>query len=63
MIGRTFWCISCDKKVNIVASEKQWLSYQEGKVKIQDIFPDLSAGDREILITGMCGDCFDNIFK
>ena len=63
MIGKTIWCISCSKNVSIVASREQWNKYHNGNEKIQDIFPELSANEREILITGMCSECFDEIFK
>lgn len=29
---------------------------------IQDVFPYLSADDRELLISGICGSCFDDMF-
>lgn len=29
------------------------------KGKIQDMLPELSATDREILMTGICGDCWN----
>lgn len=29
---------------------------------VQDIFPYLSANDRELLISGVCGECFDKMF-
>ena len=63
MIGKTFWCISCKENVSIVASKEQWERYEKGAEKIQDIFPELSADEREILITGMCGRCFDKMFE
>lgn len=63
MVGTTFWCISCNNHVNIIATEKQWEQYRNGVKKIQDVFPELTPDEREIMITGMCGDCFDNIFK
>lgn len=36
-------------------------TYRTGKGHIQDILPDLSADDREQLITGICPECFASI--
>ena len=36
-------------------------SWQNGAL-IQDAMPYLSADEREILISGICGECFDNMF-
>ena len=38
-----------------------WLS-GNGDVFIQDIMPYLSAGERELLISSTCSDCFDKLF-
>lgn len=35
--------------------------YRAGKGHIQDLLPDLSADDRERLITGICPECFESI--
>lgn len=35
--------------------------YRAGKGHIQDLLPDLSANDREQLITGICSECFTSI--
>lgn len=34
----------------------------DGKLCIQQILSDLSSGDRELFISGICGECFDKIF-
>ena len=36
-------------------------AYRAGKGQIQDMLPDLSADDRERLITGICPECFASI--
>jgi len=35
--------------------------WREGKY-IQNAMPYLSADEREILVSGICGDCFDKMF-
>lgn len=56
-------CESCGKDVTIIGSEDQWNDLVTTTKNIQDIFPDLSADDREILISGICGSCYDKLFS
>ena len=54
-------CVRCkDTHVLMVSNHdfKRW----EGGELIQDAMPYLSAGERELLISGICGTCFDNMF-
>lgn len=39
-----------------------WNRWQGGEL-IQRCFPQLTPDEREILISGICGDCFDKMFK
>jgi hypothetical protein len=34
-----------------------------GKVHIQNALPNISDNDRELLLSGICGECFDKIFE
>lgn len=36
--------------------------YRNGE-KVQDCFPEMSADDREFLITGICQKCWDKVFR
>tara|TARA_Y100000296_G_scaffold73682_1_gene91423 strand:- start:308 stop:457 length:150 start_codon:yes stop_codon:yes gene_type:complete len=36
-------------------------AWENGEL-IQNAMPYLSADEREVLISGMCGPCFDNLF-
>ena len=36
-------------------------AWENGKL-IQDVMPYLSADEREVLISGICGPCFDKMF-
>ena len=65
-------CNWCDKQqtftvpVGLANSYFQWeekyLAGDEPDESIRDIFPDMSADDREMLISNTCGDCWDNFF-
>jgi hypothetical protein len=35
----------------------------KGGELIQNVFPQLSEGDRELMISGNCGECFDEMFE
>ncbi len=54
-------CRSCDKVHLVVvplSDYKKW----EGGMLIQNAFPYLSPGTRELLISELCEDCFDKMF-
>lgn len=55
-------CSSCGSIKKISVTTTQLRSYKYGEL-IQRAFPHLSADDREMLISGTCGDCFDEMFK
>jgi hypothetical protein len=62
-MNREFKCNECGYYVIISGNSQQWLEYDEGEILIQNIFPEISAEDREIMLSGICGDCFDKIFS
>lgn len=55
-------CINCNKEFTINCNESDYNNWKNGVGFIQDILPYLSADDRELLISGTCGKCFDEIF-
>lgn len=64
-------CPLCGKPAHVAVDEERWQAYQEGlrlgmpaaTHGIQVIFHDLSAADREILISGCHDACFDSAFS
>lgn len=58
-------CISCKKEKEVKLTEDQYTRYLGWKTgvipHIQDALPDLSAGERELLISGMCEECWDQM--
>lgn len=56
-------CPICGKKTIFTVTDEQYDKYINKKENIQRIFPKLSCEDREKLITGICGDCWNKIFK
>ena len=54
-------CIRCEQTHTIQMPEKDYQRWKNGE-HIQYVAPYLSADDRELLISGICGPCFDDIF-
>lgn len=55
-------CMQCKKDFKLEVKEEDYTKWKSGTY-IQHAFPYLSAGERELLISGICGDCFDKMFK
>lgn len=51
-------CKMCDYVLKVPAKKYALIKHQY----VQDVFPDLSVDDRELLISGICGKCFDSMF-
>ena len=54
-------CVQCRKHQEVTAPTAGVVAWERGAL-IQDAFPAMSVDDREILISGVCGTCFDNLF-
>lgn len=55
-------CMKCTTTYVFDVSTKQDEELDEGKKKIQDIFPELSPDERELFLSGICGTCYDKMF-
>ena len=57
-------CAFCGKYKMIPMTLDQWNLYcSQDRPHIQDIFPELSADDRELLISYTCPECWDKMFS
>lgn len=54
-------CVFCGKDVILTVDELDYMKY-EGGMYVQDCFPYLSAGEREMFISGVCPECFEETF-
>ena len=54
-------CPHCHKLQTIDVDDNQYNDWLAGK-NIQRAFPDLSADQREILMSGICPECWEDIF-
>lgn len=55
-------CRLCQKTVSVSLSKVALLAWNSGEY-IQDVAPDLSADEREFLISQTCGECFDAMWE
>ena len=55
-------CNMCHTQHEIWVEDDDYKAWENGKM-CQDAFPYLDAGQREILISGTCGRCFDLVFE
>lgn len=54
-------CIVCSGVFTITVELEQWYKWKSG-IFIQDAFPHLTADERDLLQSGICGKCFDKIY-
>lgn len=55
-------CRVCGKVYAVTVEKKDYEKYKNDEGFIQDIFPYLSAADRELLISQTCDDCWHELF-
>lgn len=54
-------CKLCGRELEVDMTEEQMFQWRRGEC-VQFIFPHMSVDERELLISGFCGSCFDRIF-
>lgn len=55
-------CPICGHANEVEVNEIDYLDWQDGMLA-QDAFPYLNANEREMLISGICPSCWDNMFS
>ncbi|NDG31909.1 hypothetical protein EB118_17775 [bacterium] len=55
-------CNMCSADHVIFVKMHDYIEWKNGAGFIQDLMPYLSNADRELLISGTCGPCFDSMF-
>lgn len=55
-------CPFCGHVNSIFVNENDYFDWQDGEL-VQNAFPYLSADEREMLISGICPDCWEKMFK
>lgn len=57
-----FTCRVCKKQENIPITADQYRRWQDGGY-IQNVCPELTPNQRELMLSRICGTCFDKMFK
>jgi hypothetical protein len=55
-------CVHCESEYILWVNEQDFLDWTSGVGYIQDKLPYLSADERELLISGTCGKCWNDMF-
>ena len=55
-------CRFCKKEVETSITLEQIIEYRTTRKHIQDIMPNVPPAERELLISGTCGKCWEEIF-
>ena len=59
---RTSPCIRCGT-VHLLTLDKDKVRRWQGGEHVQNVFPEMTPGQRELLISGTCEQCFDILFR
>jgi hypothetical protein len=59
-IART--CVVCGKPRPIHCTEEQFQDWKNGALA-QQAMPDVPAAERELLLSGICGECWKETFR
>lgn len=54
-------CHVCGKQATVQVTPKQYMDWQMGE-HIQDVFPDKSPDERELMISGTHPECWEKLF-
>ena len=57
----TIVCKEC-QDVHLISVTNAQLEARGAGGMVHEVFPNLSAGQRELLVSGTCGDCFDVLY-
>ncbi len=63
MITLEIACLRCHKPQHLIINESDLETFKSGKRLVQDIFPYLNAGERELLINRICPTCWGEMFS
>ena len=55
-------CCWCDARFTVEAPHAGYMAWQAGEL-IQNAMPEMTVDDRERLVTGVCTDCTDDLYR
>jgi hypothetical protein len=56
-------CPRCHKTIELPLKEAELLAWNPNETFVQDQFPQLTSGQREMLLSGLCEKCWNEIFE
>lgn len=56
-------CKKCGSQHFIYVDLFKYAKWKEGEGLIQDMLPDLTPSQRELILSGLCNDCFNEMFS
>jgi ribosomal protein S27E len=56
-------CLHCGRYFTIFYNREDMVNWLSGSLAIQDAMDYLTAGERELFLSGTCNDCFDSMFS
>lgn len=56
-------CRVCGKTHKFYVDPVGFNKFEEGTMLIQDALPELTSGQREMLLSQICEECFDKMFE
>lgn len=56
-------CPMCGKEWHLDVDTHSYIMWKNRMCLIQDAFPDMNPSERELLISGICNDCWQTVFK
>lgn len=59
----TTFCVNCDKEYVLNVNSEDLEKWETTNIFVQDAFSYLTPAERELLISGICGTCFDKMFS
>ena len=57
-----FKCKICKEEFDLEVTASQLFQLKQGAL-VQNVFPYLNADERELIISGICGQCYDKLFE
>ena len=55
-------CVHCEKEFEIHVNKDDYKEWTDNGTLIQQAMPYLTPGERELLISGTCDECWDRMF-
>jgi hypothetical protein len=61
-VGMVMVCRWCHKEITLIVTQEGYDAWNQGRgVFVQVAFPELTPAERELMISGTCGQCWNDI--